>query len=68
MIIIEDHISKRLWTPYTGEELPLNCKEGNVYDKHVVAVRNKANAVAAHLERCRVPCLLVSHVIASHDC
>ena len=34
--------------PCTGEELPLSCEEGNIYNKHVVvAVRNKADAVAA---------------------
>ena len=45
-VIIGDHVSKRFSTFYTGEELSLSCEEGNVYDKHVVAVRSKADAVA----------------------
>ena len=41
-----NHISKKFWTPYIGEELLLSCEERNIYDKHAVAVRTKADAVA----------------------
>ena len=41
------HDSKKFWKPCTGKELPLNCEQGNVYNKLVVvAVRNRADAVA----------------------
>ena len=45
------HVSKKFWTPYIGEELSLSCEEGNVYDKHAVAVRKADCVVVGHPPR-----------------
>ena len=55
------HVSKKFWMPYIGEELPLSCKEGNVYDKHAVAVYKADGIVVGHNtpREIDVACLLV---------
>ena len=64
-MIRKHHVSNKFWTPYIVEQLPLSCEEGNVnYDKHVVAVRNKADAVGvgnAHREMSRVFWFFLQH-------
>ena len=45
------HVSKKFWTPYSVEELPLSCEEGNVYVKHAVAVRKSDGVVVGHAPR-----------------
>ena len=51
-VIRGNHISKKFWMPCIGEELPWSCEEGNVHDKHTVAVRTKADdVVAGHAPR-----------------
>ena len=49
---------QKFWMPYTGKELPLSCEEGNVYDKHVVAVHYIIKLMLLllemRLERCHV--------------
>ena len=45
------HLSIKFWTPYIGENLPLSCEEGNVYDTHAVAVREADSVVVGHVSR-----------------
>ena len=53
------HVSKKFWTPYIGEELPLGCEEENIYDKHAVAVCKADGVVVGHAPReIDVACLL----------
>ncbi len=42
------HIFKEVWTPTTGEELPVNVELHNAYDQHAVAVW-KLGAVVGHV-------------------
>ena len=59
-VIRGHHVFKQFWMPYIGEELPLSCEEGNVYDKHAVAVRKADGVVVGHAPReIDVACLLV---------
>ena len=50
-VIRGHHVSKKFWMPYIGEELPLSCEEGNMCDKHAVAVRKAAGVVVGHAPR-----------------
>ena len=45
------HVSKKFWTTYIGEKLPLSSEEGNVYDKHAVAVDKADGIVVGHAPR-----------------
>ena len=47
-VIRGHHVSTKFWMPYIGEKLLLSYKEGNVYNKHAVAVRKADSVVAGH--------------------
>ena len=47
-VIRGHHVSKKFWMPYIGEELLLSCEEGNIYEKHPVAVRKADGVVVGH--------------------
>ena len=44
------HIYKRVWTPVVGEELSLKTEDGNLHDKHAVAVI-KDRQIVDHVPR-----------------
>ena len=50
-VIRGHHVSKKFWMPYIGEELPQSCEEGNVHDKHTVAVCKADSVVVGHAPR-----------------
>ena len=37
-VIRGHHVYKTIWTPYLGEELVLATENGNLFDRHAVAV------------------------------
>lgn len=48
------HIYKENWTPYLGEILLLQAEEGNVHDRHAVAVLRN-NETVGHMPRDLLP-------------
>ena len=50
-VIRGHHVSKKFCTPYIDKELSLSYEEGNVYDKHAVAVCNADAVVVGHAPR-----------------
>ncbi len=49
-VIRGHHIYKETWTPHIDEELIAGCEEGNVYDRHAVAIL-KDGEVVGHMPR-----------------
>ena len=37
------HVYKAAWSPYIGEELPVQCEVNNIHDDFVVAVLKNGN-------------------------
>ena len=44
------HVYKALWSPYIGEELPVQCEVNNIHDDFAVAVLKNSNTVG-HVPR-----------------
>ena len=47
-VIRGHHVSIKFWMPYIGDDLPLSCEEGNVYDEHAFAVRKADGVIVGH--------------------
>ena len=44
------HVYKASWSPYIGEELPVQCEVNNIHDDFAVAVLKNSNTVG-HVPR-----------------
>ena len=49
-VIRGHHVYKETWTPYLSEELTTNVEEGNLFDRHAIAVL-KNGEIVGHMPR-----------------